>query len=177
MYLLDTSVVSAATNPASPFHVKAREFLAANELFANQIFISVVTLSEAMFGYHVMKYRQPPWPPDVVQAVHDRVSKLHEIWEPLPITDHIARTHALLRADYAAMKIPTTLKTGKGLKGSHVETWHNSAPPSKLQIQENDLWIAATAITHDFVLVSRDGDFNELKLASKDLQLFSIPSK
>lgn len=92
----------------------------------------------------------------------------------LPITSHIADTQGRLRADYAAVQVPKKVVSGGGLKGSHVEHWHDAFPPSILQITENDLWIAATAITHELTLVAADSDFARLQKASAELNLLEL---
>lgn len=84
----------------------------------------------------------------------------------------MAREYGRLRAAYANGVVPNVL--GAKLKGKPVELWHQQVPPSMLHITENDLWIAAVAVTHDLILVARDKDFDSVKRHCNLLKLIRI---
>ena len=170
MYLFDTSFVSHAVNPTSPKRAAAQAFLTKNAAYADQYYLSVVTLSEVSFGLEVLKNRNPPVPKDRVEEVERRIAAIGSLGTLLPIDKHIAAEHARLRGEYAKVKLPRVLTSGR-LQGKHVELWHEEVLPSQLHISENDLWIAATALTHDFILVTCDPDQDELRKAVPELRV------
>lgn len=172
MYLLDTNIVSAAVDPFSPKHSAVQRFLQSNALFKDQIHICVVTVAETRFGLNVFRMRKPAPSADRIQQVEQRVTKIAEM-SVLPIDNHVARCHAELRAAYAHHKVPK-LAAGQGLKNKAVELWHESVPPSKLHISENDLWITAAAINYELILVSSDQDHKELREIYPKFHLLSI---
>ncbi|MEX0958977.1 MAG: PIN domain-containing protein [Burkholderiales bacterium] len=174
MYLLDTSVVSSAVNPKHLLHTKTRSFLDSSGQNQDRIFVSVITVAETRFGLHLLKYRKPPFSPKFIAEVERRVAGIASTGMVLPVTRHIAETQGRLRADYAAVQMPKKAAAGYGLKGINVELWHDALPPSVLQITENDLWIAATAITHDLTLVAADNDFHKVQKASSDLKILLL---
>jgi predicted nucleic acid-binding protein len=57
------------------------------------------------------------------------------------------------------------------LKSKPVELWHEGLTAGSLQVTENDLWIAATAITHDLMLLTADGDQDRMREADPRLKL------
>lgn len=174
MYLLDTSIVSASVNPSHPLHTKARLFLDSTGQYQHSIFVSVITVAEARFGLHLLKYRKPPFAAEFIAEVETRVAGIQATGMVLQVTTHIAETQGRLRADYAALQVPKKVATGERLKAINVELWHDALPPSRLQITENDLWIAATAITHDLTLVAADNDFLRVQKASSELKLLLL---
>jgi predicted nucleic acid-binding protein len=170
VYLFDTSFVSHAVNPTSSKHAAVQGFLSKNTAYADQYYVSVVTLSEVSFGLELLKNRNPPVPSPRIQEVERRVAAIASLGTLLPVDKHIATEHARVRGEYAKVKIPRLLSSGR-LKGKHVELWHEEVPPSQLHISENDLWIAATAVTHDFILVTCDPDQDELRKAIQELRV------
>lgn len=84
--------------------------------------ISVITVSELLHGVH----RATP-----SHRAHRRfvVERLLARFEPLVITEEIARVHAEVGAGLAEQGIP---------------------------IGENDLWIGSTALVHDLAVATRD---------------------
>ncbi|HJS48689.1 MAG TPA: PIN domain-containing protein [Gaiellaceae bacterium] len=92
--------------------------------------ISVITVSELLHGVHratrSLRVRRSAF-----------VEHLLAGFEPVPITETVARVHAEVWADLS--------RRGRGI-GAH------------------DLWIAATALTHGFGLATRDhADFRRVR--------------
>lgn len=173
MYLLDTSVVSNVVNARQPKHQSARDFIQQNALFLDQVYLSAVTVSEAEFGLNLLKLRRPAVVADLLAEIERRVTAMAMMGTILPIDRHVAREHARLRAAYAAIKVPRQVASGT-FKKKHVELWHEEILSSQLQISENDIWIAATALTHDLVLVTVDSDHEDLRRACPELRVHRL---
>lgn len=173
MFLFDTSFVSHAVNTQSAKNRVVHAFLDQNSLFADQFYISAVTISEIEFGLNLLKSREPPVAPERIAEVERRVMSISKIGQILTIDHHVAREHARLRAAYARLKIPRQIASHK-LKAKHVEQWHEDVTAPQLQISENDLWIAATALTHDLVLIAGDSDYEELCKAVPELRAHNL---
>lgn len=170
MYLLDTSAVSIATNPADARHCSYNGFIKSNNVLADQLFISAITIAEMEAGIQMKERRAPPPKPQDLAEVRMRVANAASLAAVLEVTRHVAREHAALKVAYAAKYAPNKLQSG-ALKGKPVELWHDTLAASVLQVQENDLWIAATAITHDLVLLSGDTDHRRMQAAEPRLKL------
>lgn len=168
---MDTSTASAAVDPGSSKHAAVRRFVTDTPLFADQIFLSVVTLAEMQIGVALLPHRVPPPPAARIEEVERRVNLAQRLGTLLPITAHIAREHAALKAAYARKFAPNKVGQGKGLKGKPVELWHENLTASSLQVTENDLWIAATAIAHDLTLITADDDHRRMKEADGRLRI------
>lgn len=170
LYILDTTVASAAVNTGSAKHAAVRAFIMDSPLFADQLFLSTVTLAEMRFG--VLKFRQkhPPPTADLIKAVEEKVQVASRLGSLLPVTEHIAVEHAALKLAYARKYAPNQLQKG-ALKGKPPELWHEGFSAAALGVTENDLWIAATAIAHDLTLVSVDNDHARMQQAEPRLQL------
>jgi len=171
VYLLDTSIASAAVDPNSPKHVAVRTFVTDTPLFADQIFLSVVTLAEMQAGLVMLPHRVPVPPAARVQEVERRVQLASRLGTILPVSTHVAREHAMLKVAYARKFTPNKLRQGTGLKGKPVELWHENLTASSLQVTENDLWIAATAIAHDLTLITADDDHIRMREADPRLRI------
>lgn len=169
MYLLDTSAASEAVNPRSAKHAALRSFVTGTPLFADQIFLSVVTLAEMQLGIAMLSHRYPPTTLARIEEVQARVQLASQLGTVLPVTAHVAKEHAALKIAYARKFAPNKLLQGAGLKSKPVELWHESMNASALQVTENDLWIAATALAHDLTLISVDGD--HVRMAEADPRL------
>lgn len=172
MFLLDTSALSHAVNPSSSKFKAVSAFFANSPLFLDQMYVSVVTISEAQFGFEILKWRATQGDSKAtaerLTEVKNRISRMSSLGTVLPVTSHIAKDHAILRSAWAQHQVPKMLM-GSKLKNKHVELWHENVPPNVLQISENDLWIAATAITHSLTLVTVDRDHQRLTSAHSDL--------
>lgn len=171
MYLLDTSVASVAVNPLASRHDAVQKFVSDSPLFADQFFLSVVTIAEIQAGLNLLGYRVPPPSAQRIQEVRQRVELIAQLGAAiLPVTVHIAREHARLKMAYAAKFAPSLMQKA-GLKSKPVELWHEGLTAASLQVTENDLWIAATAITHDLTLLTVDRDHERMREADSRLRL------
>lgn len=171
MYLLDTSAASESVNTRSPKHAALRSFLTGTPLFADQIFLSVVTLAEMQVGLSMLSHRAPTPSSARIEEVKRRIELASQLGTVLPVTVHVASEHAALKVAYARKFAPKKLQQGTGLKSKPVEMWHEGLTASSLQVTENDLWIAATALAHDLTLVTADGDHVRMQEADPRLMI------
>jgi predicted nucleic acid-binding protein len=172
VFLFDTSFASAAVNPGSASHAGAKAFRARNAAFADKYYMSVVTISELQFGLNVLKMRNPLPPRERIDQVERQVAAIAAMAKLLPIDRHVASEHARIRAAFAYLRVRRLVSSG--FKGKHVELWHEDVTAPQLQISENDIWIAATALTHDMTLVTCDRDQEELRKAVPELRVERI---
>lgn len=168
MYLLDTSVLSALVNPKHPSHAKAITFKNKHIDGEQQLFICVISLAEMQFGLSMLEGRSSPPKHTDLDTVRAHIQAARNLSEPLDVTHHVAVEQGRLRSKWAWEVAPNKAVQGK-LKGIQPEQWSEDWPATTLQITENDIWIAATALTHDLTLVTLDKDFD--KLAQADAQL------
>lgn len=173
MHLFDTSAISVAVNPRSPKHASIQSLLRGDSLFADEVFLSAVTLAEMRAGLEMLKHREPPPTAQSLEDVRRKIELAEKFGVVLPATAHVAAEHAALKVAYARKFAPNKLK-GAGLKGKPVELWHDGINASMLNVTENDLWIAATALTHDLILVTDDRDHMRMKEADPRLKVLLL---
>jgi tRNA(fMet)-specific endonuclease VapC len=90
----------------------------------------------------------------------DHVQTFLKMFDLYPVSDEISRTYAQLKANL--------LNTF----GPKDKTQRRTTRIQSLGLDDNDLWIAATALQHSLILVTADGDFNRIQ-QSCNLQLES----
>lgn len=171
MYLLDTSVASDVVGPPGNMPAATKSFMNTHGGDLEKLYICSITIGEMRFGRELL-VRRSPVDATRVTAVDATLQALSRLAEPFAVNKHVANEYATIRANYAKGLMPQALD--RKVKGKHVETWHQQVPPSDLQITENDLWIAAVAVTHDMTLVSRDKDFTKVKEYNLQLNLLRI---
>ena len=72
----------------------------------------------------------------------------------MPIDANLARdSYADLRARLFNKHAP---KDSDNRKKRRIDEWRDPTTSKELKIQENDLWIAAVAMAHNLILVTRD---------------------
>lgn len=173
MFLLDTSVLSDLVNSSRPLHAKAVAFKNQYAGEEQRLFICVISLAEMQFGLDLYEgHASRPSQADL-DAVRRRIKAANSISESLEVTHHVAQEQGRLRAKWARKIAPKKAAQGK-LKGIPPERWSDDWPASALQITENDIWIAAMALTHDLTLVTCDKDFDKLAEAESQLRIIRI---
>lgn len=161
MYLLDTSIISDIIRSNSPRHKAATDFLKANEGVIDQIYICVISLGEMRFGREVRPLITPVPSSEQLLAMDQFITNAETLAEEVEINRHVAEDYARVRAAYAKGVALKQLQSKK-LKSKPPELWQQDVPASQLQITENDLWIAAIAVTYDLVLVTADKDYQRV---------------
>lgn len=170
MFLLDTSALSALLNKDDPLHAKAIAFKDQHVGQEQRLFVCVISLAEMQFGLDMYE-RRPPKPSQIaLDAVRGRIQAAGALSAPLEVTRHVAIEQGRLRSNWAWKVAPHKSAQGK-LKGVPPERWSDDWPANTLQITENDIWIAAMALTHDLTLVTCDKDFDKLAQADPNLRI------
>ena len=156
-YLLDTNIVSYWYDDRCREHAKVLARVQAvcqsdpQTKSVSRLFISVVTLGEIEQGH-----RSAPTPNASVQAEYMAFVR-DECQEPLEITKHVAVPYGDLKAWLFEQKKRTKIERAMQLV--------DPASAKELHADENDIWIAAQAMTLGLVLVTHDsrGKFRELQ--------------
>jgi len=160
-YLLDTNILRYWYDTDCPEHenvlgrIEAVCVLDPETQYVPRLFVSVVTMGEIEYGH-----RRTPKP---------NVSKQREYMtfvrercpEPLDILTHVAEYYGVLKAWLMNKFSPLTMRT----KAARLRQLVDPATTEELGVQENDVWIAAQAMTFDLVLVTHDhkGYFGKLQ--------------
>lgn len=160
-YLLDTNIVSYWYDSHRPEHSKVLARIRAvrqpdpQTQYVPRLFISVVTLGEIEQGH-----RSAQTPNASVQSEYMTFVR-EQCPEPLEITTHVAVPYGELKAwlfnRFADKK--------KRTKAERAKQSVYPASARELGAEENDIWIAAHAMTLNLVLVTHDsrGHFGELQ--------------
>ena len=174
MFLLDTSAISSLSNQRHALHARAIAFKDANVGQEQRLFICVISLSEMQFGLSLYEGRSPRTSEANLDTVRRRINAAGRLSDPLEVTRHVAIEQGRLRSKWAWKVAPNKAAQGSKLKGIPPERWSDDWPASELQITENDIWIAAMAITHDLTLVTGDKDFDKLAQTDSNLRVMRL---
>jgi len=159
-YLLDTNIVSYWYDTHCPEHaeVSARVQQACQAdpqtEYIPRLFVSVVTVGEIEFGHRVSPMRGSSKQVEYLAFLHDQCP------EPLEIVPHVAEHYGELKA----WLFDTVSNKKMRAKKYRLRQLIDPTSAEELQADENDLWIAAQAITFNLVLVTHDsrGHFGDL---------------
>lgn len=143
-FLLDTMVASAAWDSVHAQYFNVRSRLAA--LAVAPVFVSVVTLAEIEYGLKVS--------PLIDAARQSAVRAKMNDFIPRNVDRHTADSYSEIRAALFKKYSPRDVR-GR-LTARLPETLVDRTGAVALGIQENDLWIVATAITYNLVFVTSD---------------------
>ncbi|MBS0386518.1 MAG: PIN domain-containing protein [Proteobacteria bacterium] len=166
-YLLDTSALSALTQTTHPFHAPMQGVVA-NIPSGSAMFASVVALAEMEFGLNQIIANGAN--PTHIAEVAARLAIVRQ-YTRLDITHHTATSYAELKSKLAQSVQPRANR--QGLR-RFVEEWQDANTGCRLQIDENDLWIAAQAKERDLVIITGDPDFRKLELIDSDVHAIYI---
>ena len=156
-YLLDVNILSYWYDTRRREHAKVIAHVNAlrqpdpQTEYIPRLFISVVTLGEIEQGH-----RSAPTPNASVQSEYMTFVR-EQCQEPIEITKHVAPQYGDLKAWLFDQKKRTKIERAKQLV--------DPASARELHADENDIWIAAQAMTHNLVLVTHDsrGHFGQLQ--------------
>lgn len=146
-YLLDTNLVSVLYDARRPNHEAVRLAILALGPAAPQL-VSVVTVAELRFGLELSRAAGQPL--SHIEACVERTEE-HPLAE---ITRHTAESFALVKSAVALERIDVQRRIPRWVEG-----WTDRVTGQKLQIDENDLWIAAQALERNYVVLTSDQDF------------------
>ena len=113
-----------------------------------RIFLCPITIGEVEYGLRVGPYDRP--------EQHEQARQILAAFPVFDININIARDcYADLRAKLFDKCAPKDRKTGKSCR-KWIREWIDPTTDEKLQMDENDLWIASVAMAHNLVLVTHD---------------------
>jgi tRNA(fMet)-specific endonuclease VapC len=122
--------------------------------YVSRLFVSVVTLGEIEYGHRVAHAPDP-----VKQAAYAKFVR-EQCPVSLEMTNHVAEQYGEMRAWLFNNCGPNVKRS----KAKRAEELVNPTTGKELGIDENDIWIAAQAKTHNLVLVTHDsrGNFGKM---------------
>ncbi|HAK60974.1 MAG TPA: hypothetical protein DCO77_11420 [Nitrospiraceae bacterium] len=144
-FLLDTNMLGYFSEVKSGAHSPEGKALEKRleEIKGENIFICCITIGEVEYGLKVAPKKDA-----TKQAL---AKQMLEEFQSHPVDNDIAREqYATLRSRLYERYAPR-----KGHK-KRVEEWIDPTTSKELQVQENDIWIAAVAMAYNFVLVTHD---------------------
>jgi len=144
-YLLDTSVWSNWYNPEKNSDISQHIQQLPKTI---KLHISVITIGEFNFGFNVMTQKEQT----VFNIDSFRKFVSNKTPNLVPVDKHTADTYGRLRARLFEKYTPNNKKR----KGLRPEQLIDPVTSLELGIQENDLWIAAQAISRNLTLVTND---------------------
>jgi tRNA(fMet)-specific endonuclease VapC len=162
-YLLDTNLVSVLYDARRPNHQAVRHAIAALEPNAPQI-VSVITIAELRFGLALSQAAGQPLAH--IEACIE-LAELHPLAE---ISRHTSHAYAHMKSSIAQQRLDIRRRIPRWVEG-----WTDRVTAQLLQIDENDLWIAAQAVERNYVVVTSDQDFTRVIVpAVPDLRIFLV---
>lgn len=147
-YLLDTNLVSVLYDSRRPNYQRVVSTVASFDPDAPQL-VSAVTIAEMRFGLAL--YAATGNPLTHIEACI-RQAEEHPLLE---VGKHTAQAFAEVKSRVALERLNVASRIPRW-----VEDWSDRVTSQKLQIDENDLWIAAQALERNLIVVTCDTDFN-----------------
>ena len=160
-YLLDTNIVRYWYDDTCPQHasVLARVQTVRQPYpltqYVPRLFISVVTLGEIEYGHRVNPTPNVPAQSEYMTFLREQCP------ERLEIMTHVAEHYGELKA----WLFNNFSDKRKRTRARRLNELVDPTTASKLGVEENDIWIAAQAMTFNLVLVTNDsrGNFGKLQ--------------
>lgn len=149
-YLLDTNLVSVLYDAGRPNHLAVRSALAALDPGALQL-VSAITIAELRFGLALSRAAGRPL--DHIEVCIQRTEE-HPLAE---VGRYTAEAFGYVKSSVALKRVNIQSRIPRW-----VEAWSDRVTGQLLQIDENDLWIAAQAVERNFVVVTSDPDFTRI---------------
>lgn len=149
-YLLDTNLVSVLYDVSRTNHLAVRNALAAFDTNAPQL-VSVITIGELRFGLALSRAAGRPLAH--IEACIEQTEE-HPLAE---VGRHTAEAFGYVKSNVALRRVDIQRRIPRW-----VEAWSDRVTGQLLQIDENDLWIAAQAVERNLVVVTSDPDFTQV---------------
>lgn len=149
-YLLDTNLVSVLYDNRRPNHLAVRNAIAALDPLSPQL-VSAITVGELRFGLSLSRAAGQP-----LAHIEDCIVRTEE--HPLAeVGRYTAEAFGYVKSNVALQRIDIRRRIPRW-----VEAWSDRVTGQLLQIDENDLWIAAQAVERNLVVVTSDPDFTQV---------------
>lgn len=149
-YLLDTNLVSVLYDSQRSNHASVRAAIAALDQQAPQ-FISAITMAELRFGLALSRAAG-----QVLVHIETCVEQAEE--HPLAeVGRHTSEAFAYVKSSVALNRLDIHRRIPRW-----VEAWADRVTGQMLQIDENDIWIAAQAVERNLVVLTSDRDFTQI---------------
>jgi len=159
-YLLDTNILSYWYNPNCDEHAKVLARIQAVRQpdpetgYVPRLHVSVVTIGEIQYGHKANPAMGLSKQSEYMEFLRE------ECPEPYPITEYVGENYGELKAWVLMNCAPREMRT----KPTRLNQLVNPISGEELGAQENDLWIAAQAMTLGLVLVTHDSKHHFGKL-------------
>ncbi len=166
-YILDTNIISALLKVDHPRHIDVESAISSIAPDSSK-YVSVVTLAEIEFGLELARFNSLDTPQlrDIVERA--RAMPLHAV------TRHTAKCYGEIKAAVATKFLPKRAKlVSKGLQRWPTQ-WVDEFSGELLQLDENDIWIAAQALERNFVLFTTDKGMRRIGEAVTNLRMRHI---
>lgn len=150
IYLLDTNLVSVLYDATRPNHLAVRNALADLDPVAPQL-VSAITIGELRFGLALSRAAGRPLAH--IEACIERTED-HPLAE---VGHHTAEAFGYVKSSVALQRVDIGRRIPRWVEG-----WSDRVTGQLLQIDENDLWIAAQAVERNLVVVTSDPDFTRV---------------
>jgi tRNA(fMet)-specific endonuclease VapC len=144
-YILDTNVASAFWDLGHPDNANAVRFV--ESLGKNRVYITQIVIAEILYGHKVFLGSDP-----ARRKLIENAMRIYPLVKEIDkhTTEPYSDIRAALFAEYGDRD-----REGK-MKKRRPETLVDKTTSAQLQIQENDLWMAAIAVQYNMALVSDD---------------------
>ena len=163
-FLLDTSVVSVLYDARRPNHQAIRRAIAGFDRDAPQL-ISAISIGELRYGLALSKEAGQPM--THIEACI-KMAEEHPLAE---IGGYTGQAFAHVKSSIAKQRVDVRHRIPRWVEG-----WADRVTGQLLQIDENDLWIAAQAVERNFVVVTSDRDFAQvIGAAVQELRVTELP--
>ncbi|MEW6587365.1 MAG: hypothetical protein AB1442_17375 [Nitrospirota bacterium] len=130
-----------------------------------RVFLCPINVGEVEYGLRVAPYEKP----EEHKLARDLLAAFNRSDLLLDINTNLARDYyAELRARLFNYCAPRSKRERKNYN-KRVEEWKDPTTSKELKIQENDLWLAAVAMAHNLILVTRDNMDAIKKVARSDI--------
>ncbi|WP_068086976.1 PIN domain-containing protein [Novosphingobium rosa] len=162
-YLLDTNLVSVLYDAHRPSHDAVRQAVASLDQRSVQL-VSVVTVGELRFGLALSRACGRPLAH--IEACLEKAEE-HPLAE---VSRHTAEAFAEVKSRIAMARVDIRKRIPRWVEG-----WSDRVSGQLLQIDENDLWIAAQALERNYVVITSDKDFTRIIAAAvSDLRVLLV---
>jgi len=160
-YLLDTNILRYWYDDNYSEHEKVLARVQAvstpdpDTQYVPRLFVSVVTMGEIEYGH---RYTEKP---SISEQSKYLAFVREQCPEPLEVVTHVTEYYGMLKAWLMNNFSPRTMRG----KAARLRQLVDPTTTEKLGVQENDVWIAAQAMTFNLVLVTHDhrGNFGKLQ--------------